>query len=359
MSKKTIKIQGTNYPVFIGDVFELLNDGIAAQKYSTVFILTDENTNKLCLPLLLSSGFQHKLINIQIPSGESSKTLQTAEFVWKKLMREKADRNSVLINLGGGTVTDLGGFVAATYKRGIDFIHVPTTLLCMADACVGGKTGVDFQEVKNAIGVIKNPQAVFIYPGFLKTLPADEYRSGLAEIIKHGLIEGKKTWKDLVNDFKNQKMPDISNEQLAATLKIKLSVVKQDAEEKSIRRVLNFGHTVGHALESWLLGKGMKTYHGYCVAAGMITELYLSEHLAGLNEKQRDETVTLIKNIFPKIDFSEEDIPLIIEFMEQDKKNSSGKIGFVLMKKPGELLINRYVSKEKIKEALDFYRMLQ
>ncbi len=355
-----IRIRNTEYPIFIGDVLDKLYDCVTARKYSSLFILTDENTNKFCIPALKKSGpkFQDAKV-ICVSSGEQNKTLQTVENIWQKLFEGKADRNSVLINLGGGVTTDMGGFAAATYKRGIDFIHVPTTLLCMADACIGGKTGIDFNSVKNAIGVFKNPQAVFIYPEFLRTLSPDEYKSGLAEIIKHGLIAGKKIWKDLVQTLNTTDASMLSSEQIAATLKTKLAIVQQDPEEKNIRRTLNFGHTVGHALESWQIKKGEKTFHGHCVAAGMIAELHLSEQQAKLSAKDKEEAVNLIKNIFPKVNFSENDIPEIINLMEQDKKNSSGKIGFVLMKNKGEMAINQFVDKENIKKALSYYQLLQ
>ncbi len=372
MGKSVTKIRATDYPIFIGDIFKSLNDGIVSKKYSSIFILADENTAKHCLPVITekfksihhspafasaAAGRPFTFHLISIPPGEQNKILDTVEFIWSKLVEGKADRHSILINLGGGVVTDIGGFAAATYKRGVDFIHVPTTLLSMADASIGGKTGFDFREIKNSIGLIKNPQAVFIYPGFLKTLPVDEFKSGLAEIIKHGLIAGKKTWKDIL-DLKTN-VNDISADKIAATVKIKLSIVQQDPDEKNIRRQLNFGHTIGHALESWMIQKGEATFHGYCVAAGMIAEMHLSEQLAGLSAKERDEAQNLLLSIFPKINFNEQDIDAILSYMEQDKKNTSGKIGFVLLNKPGKMLIDQFVEKEKIKEALDYYRLLQ
>lgn len=355
-----IKINNTEHPICIGNVLSTLYNDITAIQYSSIFILTDDNTNKYCLPVLRKAEpkFQSAKV-ICISSDEQNKTLKTVEYIWQNLFDNKADRNSVLINLGGGVTTDIGGFAAATFKRGIDFIHLPTTLLCMADACIGGKTGIDFNNVKNAIGVFKKPQAVFIDPEFLKTLPADEYKSGLAEIIKHGLIAGKKVWKDLLQPLKNTDTLMISSEQIAATLKTKISIVEQDPEEKNIRRILNFGHTIGHALESWLLQKNKKAYHGYCVAAGMIVELQLSEKYAGLHSKEKEEVVQFIRNIFSKIDFTENDIPDIIALMEQDKKNNLGKIGFVLMRDKGEMLINQFIDRKSIREALNYYRLLQ
>lgn len=355
-----IKISSKGYPVYIGDILGELCRSVTARNYSSVFILTDENTNKFCLPALRKSKLQIHASNIiRIPAGEQGKTIRTVEYLWKKLLEGNADRNSVLINIGGGVVTDLGGFAAATFKRGIDFIHVPTTLLCMADACIGGKTGIDFHNIKNVVGAFKNPQAVFIYPEFLKTLPADEYKSGLAEVIKHGLISGKKKRKELFQLLKKSETPELSAAQIAVTIKTKLAIVENDPNEKNIRRILNFGHTVGHALESWLMKKGEKTFHGYCVAAGMIIELQLSEQLARFPLKDKEEIVQVIQKIFPVISFTKRDIPAIIKLMEQDKKNASGKIGFVLINEKGQMEINRFIEKKEIRNALNEYLVLQ
>ncbi|MEO5673598.1 MAG: 3-dehydroquinate synthase [Chitinophagales bacterium] len=323
------------------------------KKYTKHFLLCDDNTHVSCLPVLLSEIPEMAAASvIKIYDGEEHKNIYAVEYVWEKLTGENADRNAVLINLGGGMVCDLGGFAAATFKRGIDFIHVPTTLLSMADAAVGGKQGIDFMNYKNQIGVFKMPAAIFIHESFLLTLPEEQLKSGFAEIIKHALLAGGKFWKEILElpSLKEINWVNIIEQSLAA----KAAVVEKDPYEKSIRKVLNFGHTIGHAIESFQLSKNQNTHHGFCIAAGMMGELYLSSLLCGLSLKKRDQALAVIKNIFPPPAIAADDFEQILDFMKHDKKNSGGKIQFVLLEGIGEPRIECPVNEIMIMESLRF-----
>lgn len=323
------------------------------EKYSQHFILCDDNTNISCLPVLITEVPETApAIVIKVYAGEENKNLQALEYVWKRLSEEHADRRAVLINLGGGMICDLGGFAAATYKRGIDFVHVPTSLLGQADAAVGGKQGIDFLNYKNQLGVFTLPAAIFVHESFLLTLPEEQMKSGFAEIVKHALIVGGKFWKEVrvISNLKEVNWSPLIEKSLEA----KSAVVEKDPREKNLRKVLNFGHTIGHAIESFLLGKKEKTLHGFCVAAGMIGELYLSSIICGLSLKKRDEAFALIKKHFPRPGIAEDDFDEIIRLMEQDKKNSAGKIRMVLLRKPGEPEIDCNADEILIREALHY-----
>jgi 3-dehydroquinate synthase len=323
------------------------------KKYYKVFILCDEHTNDLCLPVLIrESPAVLPAIIIKIYAGEEHKNLQAAEYVWKRLTEENADRKSLLINLGGGMVCDLGGFVAATYKRGIDFIHIPTTLLAQSDAAIGGKQGIDFLHYKNQVGVFRQPSAIFLFDEFLSTVPPDQLKSGFAEIVKHAFIAGGKFRKRVyeISDLAHADWNPLIEESAG----LKKAVVEKDPYEKGLRKVLNFGHTIGHAVESLLLLKKIETLHGFCVAIGMIGELYLSTVVCGLSFRKRDEATDFIRKHFPLLSFGEDDIDLIIGLMRQDKKNSEGKIKMVLLEKFGQPVIDCEVNEKMIREALQF-----
>ena len=323
------------------------------EKYSQHFILCDDNTNISCLPVLITEVPEiAPAIVIKVYAGEENKNLLALEYVWKRLTEGHADRKAVLINLGGGMICDLGGFAAATYKRGIDFIHVPTTLLSQADAAIGGKQGIDFLNYKNQIGVFKLPEAIFIHESFLLTLPEEQIKSGFAEIVKHALIAGGKFWKQVrsISNLQEVNWSPVIEQSLAT----KSAVVEKDPHEKNLRKVLNFGHTIGHAIESFLLGKKVKTLHGFCVSAGMIGELYLSSIICGLSLKKRDEAFALIKKHFPPPQITEDDFEPLINLMKQDKKNYGGKIRMVLLEKPGKPVIDCNADEILIREALHY-----
>lgn len=326
------------------------------KKYSKVFLLVDNNTKKYCLPHFFKKiqSLADKTV-LTIKAGESHKHIETCREVWQKLSDMGADRKSLLINLGGGVVSDLGGFVAATFKRGIDFINIPTTLLSMVDASIGGKTGVDLGGLKNQIGTITNPKLVVVDSFFLKTLPDNEYRSGYAEMLKHGIIKDYKYFKNLIK-YRSFEENDIIH-YIHNSVSIKNDVVKQDPFEYNFRKILNFGHTLGHAIETHFLRKTKKSLlHGEAIAIGMITEAYISSQLTGLRLEVAEEIKTTFLSIFPKISFSVEDISHIISLLKYDKKNSHGKVKFVLLKEIGEPVIDVEVAEEYFTGAFEFYK---
>ncbi|WP_066218015.1 3-dehydroquinate synthase [Formosa haliotis] len=347
---KTYKIH------FNSSAYHAVNEYIKENNPSRIFIIVDENTHELCLPHLLESINTSATIEIiEIESGEINKTIETCVGVWNVLSELGADRKSLVINLGGGVITDLGGFVASTFKRGIAFINVPTTLLSMVDASVGGKTGVDLGALKNQIGVINTPQMVIIDPEYLKTLPQTEMRSGLAEMLKHGLIQDKLYW----DKFKS--MSDLNVEHLDEliyeSIQIKKHVVDIDPHENGLRKTLNYGHTLGHAVESYFLSHPHKKdlLHGEAIAIGMILESYISSKLSGLSEAENTEIKDVINNIYDDVRINEEDYEPIIELLKYDKKNSHGNVNFVLLKSIGDTQIDCLVPNDLIIEALNYY----
>ncbi|WP_226064453.1 3-dehydroquinate synthase [Kaistella polysaccharea] len=337
--------------------FSQLNTFIEKLNPTQLLILVDENTHEHCLPVLLGNLETEIPFEIlEIEAGEEMKTLETAAQLWEILTDFKTDRKALMINLGGGVITDLGGFISSTYKRGIPFINIPTTLLGMCDASIGGKTGIDHQYLKNIIGTFSEPEHIFVFPDFLKTLPFGELRSGFAEMLKHGLIADKKHWKDLQN------MTALTAENIfpfiETSMKIKQNVVKIDFREENIRKTLNFGHTVGHAIESLFLKKNTPILHGEAVAMGMIceTQISLLENLLSPNDTE--EIIEGIRRFFPKLtisDFTEEEI---LGLMNNDKKNEGGKINFSLLTSIGISVFDQSIDLKNIATALHFYQNL-
>ncbi|MDX1542330.1 MAG: 3-dehydroquinate synthase [Christiangramia sp.] len=333
-----------------------LNEFLTENDPSKIFILVDGNTHEHCLGRFMQhlKNNQHTEV-IEIEAGEEFKNLQTCEGVWNALSELEADRKSLMINLGGGVVTDLGGFVASAFKRGIQFINIPTTLLAMVDASVGGKTGVDLGNLKNQIGVINQPEMVLIDTQFLSTLPQEEMRSGLAEILKHGLIASETYWQKAskLDELDLSHLEDIIKE----SVEIKKEIVTKDPFEKNLRKTLNFGHTLGHAIESYCLTHPEKKrlLHGEAIAAGMILETYLSTELQNFPRKKFENINEVIKNIYGKETFSKEDIIEIKELMKFDKKNERGNINFVLLADIGNPVIDVVVPDKLIESAFDWY----
>jgi len=351
-------IQSSGYNIYFnGECYNYLQKLLQPGSYSTVFIITDENTSQHCLPNFLAQlATELPFEIIEIEPGESNKTIETCIQVWHALTDLGADRKSLIINVGGGVVTDLGGFAACTFKRGMDFINVPTSLLAMVDASVGGKTGVDLGVLKNQIGIINNPIAVLVDTQFLETLPAEQMRSGLAEMLKHGLIESKDYWKELT-DLNNLTTDDLGS-LIYQSVQIKNEVVMQDPNEKGLRKILNFGHTLGHAIESYFLESDDKTtlLHGEAIAIGMILEGYISARQNLLPEAEYQELKSVIHSIFPKVSFSQNDINSIISLLVHDKKNESGKVQFVLLERIGHAVINKTVDNSLIFNAFEDYQ---
>lgn len=348
-------------PVFYSDdAYENLNHYLLKTNPSKVFIMVDGNTQNYCLPNFLQRLDTNLVIEIiEMEPGEENKNIDTCSGIWSALSELGADRKSLMINVGGGVVTDLGGFVASTFKRGIPYINVPTTLLSMVDASVGGKTGVDLGNLKNQIGVITEPEMVLIDTIYLNTLAPSEMRSGLAEILKHGLISSSSYWKKSTN-LRELNVDDLKD-LIAESVDIKSKIVSQDPREENQRKTLNFGHTFGHAIESYFLDhpKKERLLHGEAVAAGMIIAAYLSHKLTGLPHEELEDIKTQLLNIYDVIDLREGDFESIIDLLKFDKKNSHGNINFVLLKKIGSPETDCNVPVELLTEGLQFYQNLK
>ena len=330
---------------------------ISSHKFDKLFILTDNHTYRYCLPVIKDIPAVENATHITIGVEDVNKTLETLAYVWLKLSNGEATRHSLMINLGGGMVTDLGGFAAATFKRGISFINIPTTLLSMVDAAVGGKTGINFNGLKNEIGAFAPASEVIIDSEFLKTSDYENIISGYAEMLKHGLISTFDNWKELVNfNFNNEIDYKLLQSLIGKSVCIKENVVEQDPFEKNIRKSLNLGHTIGHAFESFALKNENPVLHGYAVAWGLVCELYLSHVISGFPKEILRSTVSFIKEHYGKLAFSCKDYDTLYDFMTHDKKNeSSASINFTLLSDIGNIKINQIVSKEDIFDSLDFY----
>jgi 3-dehydroquinate synthase len=351
-------IQANNYPVHFNEKgYEALNSHLKTTKYSNVFIITDSNTNEYCLHKFLPYLETDLTIEIiEFEAGEINKNIDTCIEVWKVLTDLGADRKSLVINLGGGVVTDLGGFVASTFKRGVDFINIPTTLLSMVDASVGGKTGVDLGNLKNQIGVINVPTMVLIDTQYLETVPQNELRSGLAEMLKHGLIFDKNYWEQFL-DISTIDFSDLDL-LIHRSVVIKNEIVMQDPTEKNIRKALNFGHTLGHAIESYFLENESKTnlLHGEAIAVGMILESYISWQKKLINEIEYRQIKITIKAIYDEVLIEENDLQPIMDLLIHDKKNEFGTIQFALIEGIGSIKINQLVENELILSAFEDYK---
>ena len=350
-------IQSNNYTIYFNDAsFVYLENLLKTETYSKIFVLVDENTNEHCLPYFLANlPTEIEIEIIEIEAGEENKNIYTCIDLWHTLIELDADRKSIMINLGGGVITDIGGFVASTYKRGIDFVNVPTTLLAMVDASVGGKTGVDLGSLKNQIGVINEPKSVIVISKFLETLPTNQMRSGLAEMLKHGLIYDKTYW-DKLKHLNNLNTDDL-DVLIKQSIEIKNKIVSQDLKENGIRKALNFGHTLGHAIESYCLESEDKNQllHGEAIAIGMILESYLSYKLEFISKDSYAEIKYIITDVFEKIAFNDSDIQKILDLLIFDKKNEFGNIQFTLLNKIGESKINQTVDKSLILLAFEDY----
>jgi len=341
---------------FNENCYTSLNQHIKDKNFSNIFILVDENTHELCLPILLKQLETNCTIEIiEIEAGEINKTIDTCLGVWNTLSDFNGDRKSLLINIGGGVITDLGGFVASTFKRGIAYINIPTTLLSMVDASVGGKTGVDLGTLKNQIGVISTPDLVLIDTNYLKTLPQNQMRSGLAEMLKHGLISSKSYW----NKFKklSSLTLDDLDELIYESILIKKHVVDLDPFEANLRKTLNFGHTLGHAIESYFLSNPKKTnlLHGEAIAVGIVLASYISSKLAGFPVEKTKEIKTIFNNFYGIVHFDTSDYKPIIDLLKYDKKNNHGNINFVLLEAIGKPKIDCLVDESIILDAFKFY----
>lgn len=342
--------------VISGNLERDLVNAISECEHDRIFVLTDETTQQLCWPKIKNFKALRNSTPIIIKATDTHKNLDTLSQVWQALSNGGATRHSLMINLGGGMVTDLGGFAASTFKRGIDFINIPTTLLAMVDASVGGKTGINFGGLKNEIGVFSDSRFVIINTQFLDTLDHDNICSGYAEMLKHGLISDERTWAELVTF--DLDTPDLSQLQrmVAESIKVKERIVEADPHEHGIRKALNLGHTMGHAFESFAMRRGTPILHGYAVAYGLISELYMSARKTAFPTDRMHQTVRFIRENYGTFNITCDDYPTLIELMHHDKKNTSGIINFTLLGNVGDIRINQTANEEEIKEALDFFR---
>ena len=335
------------------DLCQSLTQAIDEVKHDLLFVLCDETTERLCLPVV--SGFEcmKPAQRITIPATDTHKTLESLSHVWSELQRMGATRHSLMVNLGGGMVTDLGGFAASTFKRGIPYINIPTTLLSMVDASVGGKTGINFGGLKNEIGVFNNARSVILDTTFLRTMDHENLLSGFAEMLKHGLINNEQMWAELIT--LNVEHLALNAQMIADNVAVKQRIVTEDPTEQGIRKALNLGHTAGHAFESLALER-KPVLHGYAVAWGLIVELYLCCVKTGFPQDKMRQTVAFIKENYGRMAITCDDYPHLIELMHHDKKNQGNSINFTLLGGIGDIRINQTATEEEIKDALDFYR---
>ena len=341
--------------VISGNLTQALTTAVAECEHDRTFILVDETTERCCLPLVSGMDCVEGAQTIVIGATDTHKTLDSLAHVWEELGKGGGTRHSLLINIGGGMVTDLGGFAASTFKRGINYINIPTTLLAMVDASVGGKTGINFRGLKNEIGVFSNASTVILDTAFLKTLDTKNILSGYAEMLKHGLINDEKMWAELINEELSVSHSSFKK-MLAESVAVKQRIVTEDPTEQGIRKALNLGHTAGHAFESFALSNNAPILHGYAVAYGLICELYLSAIKTGFPSEKMHQTVRFIKEHYGKMSITCDDYPTLLELMTHDKKNVAGTINFTLLGGIGDIRINQTATKEDIYEALDFYR---
>ena len=333
-----------------------LTMAIAECEHDRIFVIADRNTHAHCMGRLSTFRCLRDVITITIEPSDAHKDLTTLTAVWQQLQEHGATRHSLVICLGGGVVTDLGGMAAATFKRGINFINIPTSLLGMVDASVGGKTGVNFGGLKNEIGVFKDANTVFIDTIFLKTLDHQNILSGYAEMLKHSLISDDKIWaRHLLFDFDKLDLNELSL-MIADSIELKRRIVTEDPHENGIRKALNLGHTIGHALESLAMQKGKPLLHGYAIAYGLVGELFLSCALLNFPTTKMRQTTRFVLDNYGRPEFSCKDYDKLFSLMLHDKKNTGDMINFTLLSDVGEVRINQTASKELVFEALDFLR---
>ena len=343
-----------NNVVLCTNLKQNLDVAIERCEHDKIFVLADVHTQQLCFPLLLKS-----IDNVQvfaIGAEDLNKNIQTLVSVWNFLSQKGASRHSLLINLGGGMITDLGGFAASTFKRGINYINLPTTLLAMVDASVGGKTGINFNGLKNEIGVFNAADSVLIDTDFLRTLDHHNILSGYAEMLKHGLISDVSHWAELLNFDMNHIDYTLLKQLVGQSIQVKQGIVSQDPNEKGIRKALNFGHTFGHAFESLALARQKPILHGYAVAYGMVCELYMSCVKSGFPKDKMRQTIHFIKENYGLFSFGCDDYDQLYQLMLHDKKNENDVINFTLLEDIGKIQINQHADRKTIEEVLDFYR---
>lgn len=341
-------------PIYFKEIYLKLNEIIEENECQFVFVLTDSHTQQFCLPILLDElKGDFEVFSFSIPAGEENKNLSSAASIWSKLAETRQSRKMLLLNLGGGMVTDLGGFVGASFMRGIDFINIPTSLLAMVDASVGGKTGVNLEQTKNLVGAFSWPKATLIDSQFLETLPKREFKSGLAEMFKHGLIQDKTHWKHLIaeKELSSKNIQPL----IQASVQIKLNITEADPKEMGLRKILNFGHTMGHAIESECLSHEKQLLHGEAIAMGMLIEGILSHQKNDLSQEDLEEIYSNLLRYFEPMQFDENEVKALVHRMRFDKKNKFNQINFSLLNSIGQCDFDVFVAEKDILKAIDTY----
>lgn len=333
-----------------------LQEAIGNVEHDRLFVLTDTTTRELCWPVISNHTSMGGAQLITIPPTDDAKTLETLSTVWTALQKGNASRHSLLLNLGGGMVTDLGGFAASTFKRGMAYINIPTTLLSQVDASVGGKTGINFGGLKNEIGVFNSARTVILSSTFLHTLDSANLLSGYAEMLKHGLLSTKEELGQLLGFDITRPDYDTLQHMVARSVGIKENIVEQDPTEKGMRKALNLGHTAGHALESLALEEGRTVLHGYAVAWGLVMELYLSVCKCGFPSMEMQRMASYVREHYGRFDYECRHYDRLYEFMSHDKKNNGNHINFTLLGNVGDIRINQSATHRDIEEMLDYYR---
>jgi 3-dehydroquinate synthase len=339
--------------LFSTDPAKELSEFVLAKKYSKLAVLTDENTRTCCYSEVGPLLPEHFVIEIK--SGEENKSLTSCAAIWQAMTDHTLDRHACMIILGGGVLGDMGGFCAATYKRGIDFILAPTTLLAQADASIGGKLGVDFNHFKNHIGVFQKPNLTLLYSGFLKTLPLPELRSGFAEVVKHTLISDRPMWEAISSRSLGDQPWDIL---IRHSVEFKARVTTEDPKEKGLRKILNAGHTVGHALETYLLNEGRRILHGEAIAVGLIAEAYIAQTRNMISEEELVKICSFLIQVYGKVSVKENELDAIAQLTLQDKKNKENRILCVLLDGIGKSRWDCEISVDEVKNSLSFYLLL-
>ena len=342
--------------LYTHDIVPTIDACLRDKKYDRIFLLDDTVTHVHCLPLLSAWVEERGVQVLTMEAGDVAKNLDTLSSIWQQLTEKGASRHSLLINLGGGVVTDLGGFAAATFKRGIDFINIPTTLLSMVDAAVGGKTGINFAGLKNEIGAFRSAVDVIVDTTFLRTLDNENICSGYAEMLKHALLHNAAMWAEhLEQDLQHPDYEALAR-LVQQSIEVKERIVGEDPHEKGLRKALNLGHTFGHAFESLALSQGRPVLHGYAVAWGIVCELYLSSVLLGFPSAHFHPTVRFVRETYGQFSFTCKDYGRLLDYIRHDKKNVGGQVNFTLLKDIGQIRLDCHASREQICEAFDFLR---
>ena len=342
--------------LYTHDIVPTLDACLRDKKYDRIFLLDDTVTHVHCLPLLSAWVEERGVQVLTMEAGDVAKNLGTLSSIWQQLTEKGASRHSLLINLGGGVVTDLGGFAAATFKRGIDFINIPTTLLSMVDAAVGGKTGINFAGLKNEIGAFRSAVDVIVDTTFLRTLDNENICSGYAEMLKHALLHNAAMWAEhLEQDLQHPDYEALAR-LVQQSIEVKERIVGEDPHEKGLRKALNLGHTFGHAFESLALSQGRPVLHGYAVAWGIVCELYLSSVLLGFPSAHFHPTVRFVRETYGQFSFTCKDYDRLLDYIRHDKKNVGGQTNFTLLAGIGQIRLDCHANRDLICEALDFLR---